>query len=782
MKIRSQFIISSLIMFVASVVVGLISFIMFSNVVDSSSKITFQASRLQRDFQIIMDMGNQILTSPALERSYENWSRRLEVFNDDFENFTDDLLENNFLESREAKEALDSSIEKWGEQWESIEAIRQAIEEIFSGMGIESKKIKGLLLDNLIFEDKIAAINVAKVRIVFMNEVTGAMMKSSLSSLIQEINVIKDTQIQRLFVIITGAIFMLVFLSIFVFILIQQTIKNSLSKIQGEVFTLSKGDFTSSITIEGKNEFSFLMKHINEFVVEFSQIIAGIKKLTVESNKMKTDISEITEHNAVQIQQITGNIGVMTERISNLVVDINSSSDTIQHFFSKITELVSKIEYQSSSVEESSASIIEMTTSLLNVSDIAVKRREAGEVLVNIVADGGAKVQKTNDLVRQTTQDVNNILQIIDIINTIADQTNLLAMNASIEAAHAGEAGKGFAVVAQEIRKLAEMTNNNARKIQETINIVANRMKTVQESSNESKFFFEHIRKETGNFNLALEDIARAIGEISSGSNEIMGVMKSLSILSREIRDDSEEMKVDTVTLDKTMINIRAFSETVREGIGELYSGANQISSTMSEVRRMNNISSDSIQNLHNTVTKFKTNSDTVIEKKRGREDIIKVDNSAIIKESVTKPPSFVRPSGAVYALDEKIVLDRNGGFDYTTSATNGIRKGKIDQAELNEILSAGSVDSSSYSFGGKNFSISSNNPFDGISMLNLESSNVDKKTFDVSFHNSLGKNDLELKVDEFGLSVSDDDKYKNLKSKLEGLSDLSNISDELFK
>lgn len=607
MKIRSQFIISTVAMTAVIAVVGIISVLLFRNTVETYNEISVKGDQLQSDFEQIAALGTQVRVSPDLERAYDQWRLKLDLFNSDFTAFMQQLNSAGILETKESQATMRLASRKWNEQWESLNEIRSLLGRIIDGSFGGSRK-PGLLVLKERYD--LEAINNANIKIIYMNEVTGATMKESLSLLVAEIDAVKEDAVFSIFLAILFTIAVVILLLIFVFVYIQRTITRSLANMQQEVEVLSQGDFSSRIHHKQKNEFSTLIKHINGFVEEFSHVIDGVKMLASETNKMKQQINVVTEESAASVEEVTGSISTMTDQINDLVGDINLSTDTIKHFFEKINELVGKIEGQASSVEQSSTSIVEMTTALASVADIATKRRQAGEALVNVVSDGGEKVQKTNDLVRQTTQDVNNILQIIDIINTIADQTNLLAMNASIEAAHAGEAGKGFAVVAQEIRKLAEMTNNNARKIQETIDVVAHRMKTVQESSNESKYFFDHIRSETGNFNIALEEIARAIGEISSGSTEIMGVMKSLSTLSHEIKHDSEEMKEDTVSLDNLMGNIRKFGETVRVGIDEICNGAEEINTTMSDVKKMNNMNSDSIADLNEAVKKFKTGSE----------------------------------------------------------------------------------------------------------------------------------------------------------------------------
>jgi methyl-accepting chemotaxis protein len=138
-----------------------------------------------------------------------------------------------------------------------------------------------------------------------------------------------------------------------------------------------------------------------------------------------------------------------------------------------------------------------MAASVESVARIALQRQEALEQLVSITNKGGEQVEITNKLIEENANDVKEILEIIEIINNVASQTNLLSMNAAIEAAHASDSGRGFAVVAEEIRKLAESTNENSKRIRKTITTIADRIQQILEASNESSDSFQKIDHET---------------------------------------------------------------------------------------------------------------------------------------------------------------------------------------------------------------------------------------------------------------------------------------------
>jgi methyl-accepting chemotaxis protein len=153
-----------------------------------------------------------------------------------------------------------------------------------------------------------------------------------------------------------------------------------------------------------------------------------------------------------------------------------------------------------------------------------------------------------------------SILDIVGVIRSVASRTNLLAMNAAIEAAHAGESGKGFSVVADEIRKLSEATGQNVKLISASIKGTIDSVRTAAEVNHRAKEIFDQIDREADKVASAMEEIARGIGEISEGSGEILsGVSESVSITAK-VKDAALNMdeKVRQSTAD-----LRTFDESV---------------------------------------------------------------------------------------------------------------------------------------------------------------------------------------------------------------------------
>ena len=137
------------------------------------------------------------------------------------------------------------------------------------------------------------------------------------------------------------------------------------------------------------------------------------------------------------------------------------------------------------------------------------------------VADGDEKISATNEILGKIAQQLDEVYEVVTIINNVAEQTNLLSMNAAIESAHAGEAGKGFGVVAEEIRSLAEETSENADKISKVVNAIVVAVENANESSQAAFDAFEKVSNHADQIIGALQEISGGIGKIDNQMQQI---------------------------------------------------------------------------------------------------------------------------------------------------------------------------------------------------------------------------------------------------------------------
>jgi len=221
-----------------------------------------------------------------------------------------------------------------------------------------------------------------------------------------------------------------------------------------------------------------------------------------------------------------------------------------------------------------------------NIASIGQTLGKTDDVIKNLTTatgDGKATLVTSNTVTQKIAEESGSLMEASSVIQHIASQTNLLAMNAAIEAAHAGEAGKGFAVVADEIRKLAEESSTQGKTITTTLKTLSGEIETLSASSK------------------TVEEKFNAIF-----SREVLTAIKSINTVTVEVQAGSEEMLKGGEGVAVEMRKLDDLTRVITESMNEMASGAVQISNAVQEVNEISQKNKRSIESLAEEVGKFK--------------------------------------------------------------------------------------------------------------------------------------------------------------------------------
>jgi len=407
-----------------------------------------------------------------------------------------------------------------------------------------------------------------------------ALIDRQYASIASEVKVIEErSRFLTLLIVVV-----LVSLTVLIALVLTNRIVRSIRAIEHNIFLMRDGDLTTFFPAKTRDEIGTLGGNLNDFLASLRGAVDKIQASSEENVRIKEMLVSTTEQTSASTTEISANASAIDRGIGNLDDHLSDAGRSVERIVRNTSELDAQIQDQMAMVEESTASVTEMIASMTNVANIAEKRREATNGLVRTVAGGGRKMAATFEGVTRINASVESIKDITAVIEGLSAQTNLLAMNAAIEAAHAGEAGRGFAVVAQEIRKLAEASAENSKEVARNLQEIVDNVSDAGAASRDMEQAFREIEQETRELNTSLEEIFSSMGELREGGKQILDTMTELRNASRHVRNGSSEINEDVGTIQEAMSLIQSISTEARQGMIEIASGIQEISSAVQHV------------------------------------------------------------------------------------------------------------------------------------------------------------------------------------------------------
>jgi len=401
-------------------------------------------------------------------------------------------------------------------------------------------------------------------------------------------DLLKAQRSLTVFFITTAVIFIIVII-IILYSIISKSIK-PLSVTSQFITEISEGegDLTSKIPVKSNDEVGVLSHSFNKFVESLNQMVTEIKESIKVTQDISIDLAASSEESSAALTEITTNIDQIKKKINMLDAKITDSNMVFKDFSGLIDAIFERIQEQTNDIDKSSSSVEEMIASISSITLTAEKKLAVVDNLKNLAFTGEKEMEETIEVIEKISDSTNIIMNMLTVINNIAAQTNLLAMNAAIEAAHAGDAGKGFSVVADEIRKLAEDTSQNSKDISNSLKEVIEYIHISGDASNKTGVHFKNIVKGVDNVSDGIQEIKNAMQELSIGSEEIMSALVSLVQSSKIIDKSSLEMKDKSAIITKSLDSIYNISVDTKQGILEISLGANEIIDSVLEEKDIN--------------------------------------------------------------------------------------------------------------------------------------------------------------------------------------------------
>ena len=355
---------------------------------------------------------------------------------------------------------------------------------------------------------------------------------------------------------LTGFLTLLFYISLFF---------KRLKKVSDAMEDISSGarDLTQRLKIHGNTELDILCKAYNDIIVNLQEMVKNISK----------SIDSLSDNSSVLLKQNNETISLI-ENAKFSIEDIYSKadnqnmlsarvSDGIDGVEKAVTILDEKIVQQSEAVEKSSEAVEDIHSSINSANQAIERISNEYAVIVAETEDGRQKQNQVLNQVDVIVQQAQNLAQANAVISSIASQTNLLAMNAAIEAAHAGESGKGFSVVADEIRKLAENSATQSTAVTKLIDDIEKAIEGIVTVSKSSSDSFSSLGGKIQGMNALLAEIKDDMKNQNSGAKHILDMMQLLSNATAGIKESSDTMKNNTLSVVEQIVHLKESSKAI---------------------------------------------------------------------------------------------------------------------------------------------------------------------------------------------------------------------------
>ena len=367
-----------------------------------------------------------------------------------------------------------------------------------------------------------------------------------------------------------------------------------------------EGDLTVRLPLIGNEEITDLSEYFNQTI---TKIGASIRQVGLNSNNMEEIGNELASNmteTASAVNQISANIDGVKQQAMTQAASVTETAATVEEIVRTIKQLNSGIETQAASVAQSSSSVEQMVANIASIGQTLGKTDEVIKKLTGATGDGKATLVTSNTVTQKIAEESGSLMEASSVIQHIASQTNLLAMNAAIEAAHAGEAGKGFAVVADEIRKLAEESSMQGKTITTTLKTLSGEIETLSASSKTVEAKFNAIFTLAEQVKEMSARLTEAMREQENGSKEVLTAIKSINTVTIEVQAGSEEMLKGGEGVASEMQKLDGLTRIITDSMNEMASGAVQINNAVQEVSEITQRNKGAIENLAQEVSKFK--------------------------------------------------------------------------------------------------------------------------------------------------------------------------------
>ncbi|MDR1894974.1 MAG: methyl-accepting chemotaxis protein [Spirochaetales bacterium] len=343
--------------------------------------------------------------------------------------------------------------------------------------------------------------------------------------------------------------------------------------------TIAGGDLTSSPPDYSSREASALSGGFNSFAEGISTLVRKIKDSSFSLGKVADDLANSVGETRDTIAAVAKAADLIRVNVDKENRSILQTETAVSGVMSGIENLDEKIKDQGNRISDASSAVEEMVANIRSIENNTLQANDCITELVRSAQEQKKRLSETAEAARTVEKESLALAEMNQVISNVATQTNLLSMNAAIEAAHAGEAGKGFAVVAQEIRKLAETTAQQSQGSGEALGSIQRHIKGIAESAVHAEHIFDGMADMISRVEEIITNLKNATEDQSAGSQQLLSSIEALNAITENVGKGSSAMKAGAAEAVAACRRLSELSRDVDEKVAQCDTGAKSMSS-----------------------------------------------------------------------------------------------------------------------------------------------------------------------------------------------------------
>jgi methyl-accepting chemotaxis protein len=395
-------------------------------------------------------------------------------------------------------------------------------------------------------------------------------------------------------------------LALFIIFFVARKITAPLKGLSIALEKVGEGDLTTVITVDSQDEIGAMARLFGRTIGELKTLIIAVKERSGALQKSGDTLASTMSGTAAAINQVAATIAAIKDKTVGQSASVTETGAVMEQVTANIGKLDKAVEIQVRGLTKSSAAIESMLASIAQVTEALEKNNESVTILGGATDVGSASVNAVAADIQEIAKESAGLLEINAVMENIASQTNLLSMNAAIEAAHAGDVGKGFAVVADEIRKLSERSAEQSKtistvlkKIKESIDkIISGTANTLQKFA-AIETGIKKVQEQSAQMHDAME-------EQNASNQHVLDMLKKLNNVSQEVRRSSAQMLEGSHEVIAESTRLETSAAEITSGMNDMAADAARIDSAVNTVRDLTDETKENIEALVNAIAKFR--------------------------------------------------------------------------------------------------------------------------------------------------------------------------------